>query len=244
MARCLVVQHEEPEQAYAVADALVAAGVTLDVRRVFDDQSLPPDATGLDGLVVMGGPMSAASDDGFPTRGAELTLLGDALARGIPILGICLGAQLLAQASGGSVYPGPAGPEIGGGPVHLVAAARDDPLLGGLPDELTVLHWHGDTYHPPSGATQLATSPRYAQQAFRVGRCAWGLQFHVEVDHQAVAAFVAAFGDEATAAGVEPATIAVAGPVDDLAPARQRIAARFAALVAAHHRAQDLAPSR
>src|SRR5271156_379327 len=119
MPDCLIVQHVVPESAFAVGEALIGAGVRTEVRTVFDGGSLPTDCSGYDGLVVMGGPMSAASDDSFPTRQAELTLLADAVDRGVPTLGICRGAQLLAGAAGASVYPGPAGTEIGWGPVTL-----------------------------------------------------------------------------------------------------------------------------
>lgn len=96
----------------------------------------------------------------------------------------------MAVAAGGKVYPGPAGPEIGWGLVRLSDAAEDDRLLGGLPRQLEVLHWHGDTFDLPPGAVHLATGALYPNQAFRWGPTAWGLQFHLEVDNGAVAAFL------------------------------------------------------
>ena len=222
---CLVVQHVAPEGPYAVGDALAAAGVDVTVCRVFAGDPVPEEVDGLDGVVVMGGPMSAATDDGFPTRKAEIGLLADALRRELPTLGVCLGAQLLAAAAGGRVTEGTAGSEIGWAPVDLTAAATGDPLLDGLPDRLEVLHWHGDTFSLPPGAVHLATSPRYASQAFRAGRRAWGLQFHVEVTRPAVDAFVAAFGDEGGV--IDGADAALAA----LAPVRDRIVTRFAGLV-------------
>jgi GMP synthase-like glutamine amidotransferase len=233
MARCLVVQHAGPEGSHAIGDALRTAGVDVELRRVFDGDDLPAGTSGFGGLVVMGGPASAVSDVGFPTRGAELRLLGAALQQGVPTLGVCLGAQLLALAAGGTVRPGTAGAEIGWGPVELTDEAADDALLNGLPRRLSVLHWHGDTFDLPAGATHLAASDRYSNQAFRLGDRAWGLQFHVEVDRAAVDAFLADFGEEAREAGADPDSIRRgADPnLERLAPWRDLVADRFAGLV-------------
>lgn len=234
MARCLIVQHVEPEAPYAIADALEACRVVVDVRQVFAGEPLPTDASSIDGLVVMGGPMSATDDEGFPSRSAEIALLADARNRGVPTLGVCLGAQLLAQATGGSVSVGHAGPEIGWGEVTLSPDASTDQLLAGLPGQFHPLHWHGDTFALPPGATHLASSDRYPNQAFRIGEYGWGFQFHFEVDARAVETFLAAFGDEATAAGNSAEIIgsATAIRIVDLAPVGQLVAARFAQLVA------------
>ncbi len=234
MPTCLIVQHAPVERAYAVASALAARGVRLDVREVFAGMPVPRSASGLDGLVVMGGPASAASDDGFPSRRDELALLADAVRLGVPTIGICLGAQLLAAATGGRVFVGEAGPEIGWSPVELTVDSSSDLLLAGAPRRVTVLHWHGDTFSLPPGGVRLAANDRYANQAFRVGTCGWGLQFHVEVDLAAVAAFVAAFGREAAEAGSDPAAIEGAAP-DALAAGLEawgrQVAERFAGLV-------------
>jgi GMP synthase-like glutamine amidotransferase len=238
MARCLVVQHVEPEGPYGIADALRARGVRVDTCALFGGDTLPGDLSGFDALVVMGGPLSAAGDEGFPTRRGELRLLQEALSRRLPTLGVCLGAQLLAAAAGAPVRAGRAGAEIGWMPVLLSAGASDDPLLGGVGSPLVVLHWHGDTFELPAGARHLARSERYPNQAFRLGPCAWGLQFHLEVDGAAVAAFLAAFGAEAAAAGVPPESVAAATPesLERLASARGTVLGRFAAVVGAQSR--------
>jgi GMP synthase-like glutamine amidotransferase len=241
---CLVIQHVECEGSFAIGAALSSAGVTVDTRKVFAGDPLP-DVSMFDGLVVMGGPMSACSDDGFPTRASEIGLISDALDRGILTLGVCLGAQLLAVAAGGSVFAGDAGPEIGWGPVDLTPDTDSDPLLAAVSRRLTVLHWHGDTFDLPAGATRLASSRKYPNQAYRLGAHAWGLQFHVEVDDQAVRGFLDAFGEEARTAGEDPEAIAIATGVylDELGPIRDRVCGRFAHLVGTHDRDQDLVES-
>jgi GMP synthase-like glutamine amidotransferase len=190
---------------------------------------LPSDLSGAEALVVMGGPMSAYSDDGFPTREAELALLRTALETRVPVLGVCLGAQLLAVAAGGGARPG-TGLQVGWEPLLLDACAATDPLFSGMPERLRVLHWHGDTMDLPDGAALLASCDRCSVQAFQVDGAAWGLQFHLEVDGVAVDGFVAAFPKEAaTAPGLrESAPVELAA----LAPYRDRVLGRFAALVA------------
>lgn len=247
MASCLIVQHVPAEGPGVLAGALAEAGVDLDRRRVFDGAAVPGDAAGHDGVVVMGGPMSARSDLGFATRRSELALLADAVRRGVPVLGVCLGAQLLAAAAGGEVVAGDSGPEIGWGRVDLAPAAADDPLLAGLGDALDVLHWHGETFELPPGAVLLASSTRYRNQAFRLGPRAWGLQFHVEVDLEGVRAFLEASGDEAMAAGVDPRSIEAASTdllgVDGSRPLPGRpVVVRFAEQVRA--RSGERAPTR
>ena len=106
--------------------------------------------------------------------------IGEAVRAGVPYFGACLGVQLLAAALGARVYTG-AAPEVGLLPVELTPEGRADPVLGALPDGEVTLQWHGDSFDLPEGATLLASSPLYANQAFRFGDCAYGVQFHIEV---------------------------------------------------------------
>ncbi len=242
---CLVIQHVEPERAFAIEDALEDAGVAVEIRRTFAGDAVPIDVSGLDGLVIMGGPMSANSDDGFPTRTRELALIADALAGGLPIMGVCLGAQLLALAAGGSVSPGATGPEIGWGGVELSGSCPTDLLFADLPSPLGVLQWHGDTFTLPPGSRLLASNATYANQAFRVGPAAWGLQFHIEVDADAVEGFLDAFGADAdgVAGGREAIRSATSSALEGLAPVRNLLLSRFAQLVAADVSEGDLVGS-
>ena len=237
MPTCLVVQHVLPESAWSIGAALEKDGVTLDVRRTFLGDEVPTTTVGYDGLVVLGGPMSATSDEGFPTRRTEVALLADAVAAGIPTLGICLGAQLLASAAGASVHAGTNGPEIGWAPVELTADRDEDSLLNGLPARLGVLHWHSDTFDLPADAHLLAgrVEDCYEQQAFPGSvEAAWGLQFHIEVTAEAVQGFLAAFAVDAARAPGGAASIGsqTAGRLAALEPSSQLVFERFAALVA------------
>jgi GMP synthase-like glutamine amidotransferase len=224
-----------PESAFAIGDALAGAGIEMETCRVFAGDIVPDTSQGYDGLVVMGGPVSASSSEGFPTRVAELALLADGIRSGLPTLGICLGAQLLAAAAGARVFAGASGPEIGWGPVTILPEGDDDPLFAGLAGELTVMHWHGDTFDLPKGARQLARNENYANQAFRFGSAAWGVQFHLEVTESAVNGFISNFGDDATHVPGGPQGIASAAPrlVSELEPVQKLVFGRFADLVAA-----------
>ena len=129
-------------------------------------------------LVVLGGPIGAYEEELYPFLADELRVIERRLAAGRPVLGICLGSQLMARALGARVYPG-TGKEIGWAPLQLTAAGRDSclaPLGGGAP----VLHWHGDTFDLPKGASLLASTPRYKNQAFAWQRHGLALQCHIE----------------------------------------------------------------
>jgi GMP synthase-like glutamine amidotransferase len=233
MTRCLLIQHVEPERAYAIGDALGRARVETIACRVFDGDPIPATLDQFHGVVVMGGPMSATSDDGFPTRAAEIHLLTEALRRSVPVLGVCLGAQLLARAGGAEIFKGENGPEVGWGTVELSGAGIEDRLLGGLPTTLPVLHWHGDTYKLPDEAVHLASSNAYLEQAFRLGSVAWGFQFHVEVDLDAVESFLSSFGEDAFSARTTPEAIRedTQAALEKLRPSRDLILDRFASVV-------------
>lgn len=234
MPTVLIVQHLEPEQPAVLGDVLQDAGCELHTVRTDAGDPVPDDASAFAGVVVLGGPMSATDDEGFPTRRAEVALLRDAVEQGVPTLGVCLGAQLLALAAGAPARRGP-GPEIGWGTVALTAAAGDDPLFAGVASPLRVLHWHGDTFDLPDGAVRLASTERYREQAFRLGPAAWGLQFHLEVDGPAVERFLAAFPDDAEAApgGLEGVRQASPEGLEELRAPRALVLGRFAQLVTA-----------
>ncbi len=150
------------------------------------------------GVLVMGGPMNVDEVERYPGLAAEREWLAKAVGRQMPILGICLGAQLLARALGAAVRAGE-GPEIGFTPVEIHDAT--DPTVGALAPETTVLHWHGDVFDLPDGAVSLASSTKTEHQAFRHGN-AWGLLFHAEAGAALIEKWLAepTMCDEAVAA--------------------------------------------
>jgi GMP synthase (glutamine-hydrolysing) len=177
----LVLQHIACEPPGVYEDVLVERGARI--IRVELDQGDPLPAPGtFDAVVAMGGPMSVNDEAALPWLRDEKRLIAEAVRAGVPYFGVCLGVQLLAASLGARVYSGPE-PEVGLLPVELTAAGRDDPLLGSLPADLVTLQWHGDTFDLPEGATLLASSPAYENQAFRVQR-AYGVQFHLEISNE------------------------------------------------------------
>ncbi len=144
-----------------------------------------PKLEGYHGLVVLGGPMNADEVEIYPHLRTEVRLVCEAVARGIPVLGICLGAQLIARALGARVRAGGA-TEIGWYRVDTTAAARSDPLFSHFGPTEFVFQWHRDSFEWPPGAVPLATSTTCAQQAFRYGDRVYALQFHLEVDERLI----------------------------------------------------------
>ncbi len=192
-ARVLVVQNGADGPIGPLGDWLTAAGVELDVVPAYDGTPLPGDLTDHDGLLVLGGGMGAADDDIAPWLPHVRALLRAAVAIELPTLGICLGGQLLALANGGRVERNPGGPEFGAQLIAKRGASANDPLFGPLPITPDVIQWHFDaiTILPP-GAVQLAASPGAEIQAFRLGRLAWGTQFHIETTPELVRVWAAA----------------------------------------------------
>ncbi|MBN2577084.1 MAG: gamma-glutamyl-gamma-aminobutyrate hydrolase family protein [Deltaproteobacteria bacterium] len=231
MRRAVILQHLDREGPGFIADLCSARGLATDILRLDLGVRVPRTLDDGDLLVVMGGPMGVGEleDPRFPFLAPEVELLRAGLARQRPILGICLGAQLLAHAAGSRVYPNQRrdadgllrpSPEVGFGEVRLLGLDAE-PALAGLPARLPVLHWHGDTFALPVNAVRLAESDTCADQAFRLGFNAFGLQFHVETDAAMVRRWAeedSAFATSALGAG-GPAAIMAAS---EAAVARMR----------------------
>ncbi len=185
--KALVTMHHPDEGPGTLGRFLQGEGVELEVIRLYEGHRLPDSSEGYDLVVSMGGPMGAFDDETYPWLGAEAGLLAEAAGAGKVVVGVCLGAQLLARALGGQVVKSPE-KEIGWGEVELTDDGLSDPLFSGLPRVLKVFQWHEDMARPPATARILATNTACPVQAFVQGR-AYGLQFHVEVDRDIVASW-------------------------------------------------------
>jgi GMP synthase (glutamine-hydrolysing) len=175
----LVLQHLDIEPPARVADVLSQAGHHIETCHV-QQMPVPESLAAYDGLVVMGGPQSA--NDDLPYIRNEIALLRLAIAEDFPVLGICLGAQLLAKAGQAEVTRSPVW-ELGWYPVFPTPASAGDPLFTPLPEAgLCIFQWHGETFSLPDGAQLIAHHPNVPNQAFRLGTSQYGLQFHAEVD--------------------------------------------------------------
>lgn len=230
----LAIQHVPWEGPHRILD--VCGDLAVHTVKPLTGQPLP-DHDEVVGAVVMGGPMNVDELDRHPELGTEREWLAEALRWDMPLLGICLGAQLLARALGSEVRVGE-GPELGFSPVEVLDP--EDPLLGALAPSTTVLHWHGDVFDLPDDAQHLARSDRTEVQAFRKGN-AWGVLFHPEADFALLEAWLAvpemvreasnALGDNGAAALPAEAEAAEPDLIERTTPGLRA----FANLVAASH---------
>jgi GMP synthase-like glutamine amidotransferase len=176
--RVLVFRHSPSDGLGLIGHALDANGISYDYADLYAPASTAPPVNEADALVLMGGSMSANDDSPFITR--EIEYIRGAVRRGKPVLGVCLGAQLIAKALGAKVYANHV-KEVGWAPVTFADAGLRDPLFMGMSEAEVIFHWHGETFDLPAGAELLASSAACRNQAFRVGDRIYGLQFHLEV---------------------------------------------------------------
>jgi GMP synthase (glutamine-hydrolysing) len=200
----LVFRHVPHEGLGTIVTALARAGLphrTIDIAH--GRPSLPP-VKSLSGLIVMGGPMGVYEQDRYPFLKRELAYIRNVIEDKKPILGICLGSQLIARALGARVYPNRE-KEIGWYRVHLTSEGKKDPLMNGE-NAPWVFQWHGDTFDLPTGARRLASSPLCKNQAFRFGQNVYGLQYHLEVDKGMILDWLDQPGAASELAAVGPRT--------------------------------------
>ena len=180
MKSVFALRHVAFEDLGGFAPVLAERGYAIRYLEAGYDDLTPMDPLADDLLVVLGGPIGVYEDEAYPFIRDELAILRARLDAGRAVLGICLGCQMLARALGGAVYPG-GHKEIGWGPLTLTEAGHASPLAA-LADGTPVLHWHGDTFDLPAGATLLASTDLYPHQAFAWGQRTLGLQFHLETN--------------------------------------------------------------
>jgi GMP synthase (glutamine-hydrolysing) len=228
MAKIWVIQHHPVENLGNIAEALEGAALAWQYVRTFEGQPVPTDMKGAGGLILMGGPQSVYDDAAqFPSSRDELRLIESALKDDRPVLGVCLGSQLLAAALGAKVYKG-ARREIGWHPVRLTPEAKDDRLLSGVPEQFTGFHWHGDIFDLPRDAVTLASSEITPIQAFRYREKAYGFLFHLEVSEMSVQAMVRSFTDEVKHASLRDSILGGIDNVEPLAEIGETVFGRWA----------------
>lgn len=181
--RVAIIENTEVTHHGQVGVALHEAAAVINLHKPWRGEPLP--GVEADALVIFGGEQSALSDDTHPYLPDLARLMADYAARDRPVLGICLGAQVLARAFGAeNILDGT--PEFGWTDVTLTDAGRADPVLAGLPEAFPIFQWHSDTFTLPTGATHLARTAHVPAQGFRLGRATYGLQFHLEASRAVV----------------------------------------------------------
>ncbi|MRR17414.1 MAG: type 1 glutamine amidotransferase [Deltaproteobacteria bacterium] len=193
-AHCL--HHVPFEGLGSIAVWLEKTGYEVTRTGFFDGAGLP-DLRAVDLIIIMGGPMSVNDEAAFPWLIAEKRFIREAIGAQVPMLGVCLGAQLIANAAGAKVFRNPVR-EIGWFPIYGIPG--NDSSVFQFPESVDVFHWHGETFDLPQGAVRIAKSDGCQNQAFQLGRSAIGLQFHLETTPQTAGALVAHCADELTPA--------------------------------------------
>ncbi len=232
--RVLALINESSSPPARVGQWLADAGVDVDVLDVSAGAPVPTELpAGYAGLLSLGGGVSAMEDDAAAWLAPERALLREAVAEGFPVLGICLGGQLLAAATGGAVAPGER-PEVGVCQIDLNENAANDRLFSVLPQGPRVPQFHRDgIFAVPEGAVTLASSPGYPIQAFRIGDSAWGVQFHPEVVNEIIASWLVSEVEivEALQSNKLAVVAEMAAAEDEIERVWRPFAAAFAAVV-------------
>ena len=201
--RVLALQHADPEHLGLIADAVREIGGTLETVRGDLGQGVPSSLDGYSGLIIMGGPQSVYEEDKFPYLHNEKALARQAIDNNIPLIGVCLGSQIIADVLGSDVHPS-GGVEIGWKDVTRSPEIANDPVLAPLPQMFTPLHWHGAVYDLPDGATSIGSSEMTPVQGFTYGETTYALLFHLEMIEQQITEMATLFPEDVRRGGLEP----------------------------------------
>jgi len=239
MRKVMIIQHVEcePLGSFSLASERSSSSAqnhgeqevaSFEYIRPYEGDPVPASLAGRDALIILGGPMAVYDAKNTPHLEEEIALIGKAIAGDVPTLGICLGTQLIAAAAGARVHAGPV-KEIGWSSVELTEEATADQLFSGFPSTLPVFQLHGDTFELPPGAVRLAYGPVYENQAFRIGRHVYGLQFHMEVTEELARLWVKEYADYLADAGVDASAIIEKSPkyLEAMAASAHRLIDRF-----------------
>jgi GMP synthase (glutamine-hydrolysing) len=203
MKRVLFVQSGDTDAPGLLGEVLHDRGVELDIVHAWNGEAVPSDVTGWAGVAIGGGAMSAYESEEFPFLPKIEELIRAAQSADLPVLGMCLGAQLMAKAFWGKVFANRE-KEIGYFDVRFTPEAANDPLWRGHTETFQPVHWHGDTFTLPPGAVRLAESALTPNQIFRYGEKSYGLQFHLEIDEKVLTAMIGDDGGGLPRYGVDP----------------------------------------
>ncbi len=195
MSEFLVLQHIECEDLGTIANVMSQRGIGYKYVRLFDGEPVPSDPGNYSGMIILGGPMNVYEEDKFTYLKDEDILIKKAVKNDMPVLGICLGGQLIAKATGAKVKKGTK-KEIGWYDLKLTKDSRQDKVFNSLPGTIKVFQWHGDTFDIPDGALHLAGSELFPNQAYRVGSSIYGLQFHLEVTQEMINRWISEYEEE------------------------------------------------
>src|SRR5665213_4041521 len=232
MSKVTCFQHIDCEGPGTLFNVLKSRNIRIETIKTYKGDAVAENLG--DGLIVLGGPMGVYEEKKFPWMTLELNAIREFLKKGKPILGICLGSQMLAYAAGAQVFRG-AIPEVGWYPIQLTPEGHFDSLFLGFPPEFNAFHWHGDTFTLPPQAIRLAGSHYYPNQIFKVGQNAFGFQCHLEVTEEMVKSWAALYAKELTPQGgpVRPERISdhLSENIHQLEGLAEKVFARFAALL-------------
>jgi GMP synthase (glutamine-hydrolysing) len=204
--KVLFIQHGEPDKPGLLGEALRDSGIALDVLRPDLGEIVPSRLSGYSGLALGGGGQGVYEKDKYPYLQAEIDLIRNTAGDELPIIGLCLGGQLMAAALGGEVRPA-ARKEIGFFDVTLEPISEYDPLWRGLPRSFPATHWHGDVFEIPPGGMRLGSSVQTPNQLFRYGHAMYGFQFHLEMTPDLLDELVEDAADYLADSGVNPETM-------------------------------------